>query len=367
MNGALLIFLLLSSLMSSFLVCGLLISSKNFHLRLSGDHDLDGPQKFHQEVTPRIGGVGLVIGFLTASITAWFIIPDVSNALGLSLVAALPLFLAGLAEDFTKRVGVKVRLAAAFISACLFLFMFEISYIYIEILDFDLFMSSAFLATSFLVFSIVGLSNAYNIIDGFHGLASMVGIIGATAVLYVAVRVQDPIITSLTFVTIGSTFGFFLWNYPRGLIFFGDSGAYFTGFLLAITSILLVVRNPSVSPWFALAVNIYPVFETLFSIWRRALRRGRHPARPDCAHLHSLIFRRVVFRTNPYAHSRNNLSNARTSPYLWVVSSIGVTPAVLWWDKTLFLVISIVAFILIYIYAYRVIVTFKLPAIFGIR
>ena len=71
--------------------------------------------------------------------------------------------------------------------------------------------------------------------------------------------------------------GFFVWNFPAGLIFLGDGGAYFLGFYVAELAILLLHRNPAVSPMFPLLLCIYPVFETLFSIYRRTLP-ARHAA-----------------------------------------------------------------------------------------
>jgi UDP-N-acetylmuramyl pentapeptide phosphotransferase/UDP-N-acetylglucosamine-1-phosphate transferase len=266
-----------------------------------------------------------------------------------------------MAEDLTKAIGVKVRLIAAFISGALFLFLFDITAIRLDIPIVDSLMAYPAVAVFFLAFAIVGLSNAYNIIDGFNGLASMVGIIAATAILYVAFKVQDRLIISLASITIGSIAGFFLWNYPKGHIFLGDGGAYLIGLLIAIASILLVVRHPSVSPWFALMVNAYPIFETLFTIWRRALHQGRNPGLPDGAHFHSLIYRRVMRWVYQDGKPHQYLGNAKTSPYLWILSSLGVIPAILWWQSTFFLMGSAAAFVMFYLYAYRTIVTFKVP------
>lgn len=281
------------------------------------------------------------------------------------LLAAVPVLTLGIAEDLTKRIGAKVRLMAAFASGALFLFLFDISSIRLDISIIDTLIAYPAVTVFFTAFAIAGLSNAYNIIDGFNGLASMVGIIAATAILYVAFQVQDPLVIGLASITIGSIAGFFLWNYPRGLIFLGDGGAYLIGLLIAIASILLVVRHPSVSPWFALMVNAYPVFETLFTIWRRAVHQGRNPGLPDGAHFHSLIYRRVMRWVYHDGKPHQYLRNAKTSPYLWILSSLGVVPAMLWWQSTSFLMGSAAAFVMFYVYAYRTIVTFKVPTGIG--
>jgi integrase len=160
--------------------------------------------------------------------------------------------------------------------------------------------------------------------------------------------------------------GFFLWNYPRGLIFLGDSGAYLIGFWIACASILLVVRHTSVSPWFALMVNAYPIFETLFTMWRRSVHQGKSMGRPDGAHFHSLIYRRVMRRTyESDGKAHVYLRNAKTSPVLWILSSLGVVPAVLWWNSSTILMVSAFFFIVLYGYFYRKIVRFRTPRWLG--
>lgn len=359
--------LLFTSLFASLVVCGLLIRYRDWHLRFTGDDDLSGPQKFHQEVTPRVGSIGIAAGLIAAIVVVSLTNPPLIKSLTFITLAALPVFTFGIAEDLTKRIGVKVRLVAAFISGALFLFLFDVTAIRLDIPIIDTLMTYPAVAVFFLAFAIAGLSNAYNIIDGFNGLASMVGIIAAIAILYVAFKVQDPLLINLAFIMIGSIAGFFLWNYPRGLIFLGDGGAYLIGLLIAIASILLVVRHPSVSPWFALMVNAYPIFETLFTIWRRTVYQGRNPGLPDGAHFHSLIYRRVMRWVYHDGKPHQYLRNAKTSPYLWILSSAGVIPAILWWDSTSLLMISGVVFVLFYIFAYHTIVSFKTRAVISKR
>jgi UDP-N-acetylmuramyl pentapeptide phosphotransferase/UDP-N-acetylglucosamine-1-phosphate transferase len=215
------------------------------------------------------------------------------------------------------------------------------------------------------VVAITGLTNAFNIIDGFNGLASMVAIISLLAIGYIAFKVNDPILASTCLIVIGAIGGFFVWNYPRGLIFLGDGGAYLVGFLIATLSILLVNRNPTVSPWFALLVNAYPIFETLFTIWRRSVHQGKNPGLPDGAHFHSLIYRRLIrwAVTYPIKESSSYIKNAKTSPYLWILSSLAVFPAIIWWNNTFILQLITFFFCISYIWAYNSVVKFKTPSI----
>jgi UDP-N-acetylmuramyl pentapeptide phosphotransferase/UDP-N-acetylglucosamine-1-phosphate transferase len=162
--------------------------------------------------------------------------------------------------------------------------------------------------------------------------------------------------------------GFFIWNYPRGLIFLGDGGAYLIGFWIGVLSILIVARNAQVSPWFALLVNAYPIFETLFSIWRRKVHQGKNPGMPDGAHFHTLIYRRIMRWAlanssvgDSFAATPNENANAKTSPYLWVLSSFAALPAVLFWQHTYVLQGFALLFCATYVWIYRSIVKFQTP------
>ena len=114
---------------------------------------------------------------------------------------------------------------------------------------------------------------------------------------FVSAQVGDPVVLTASLIMAGAVFGLLLWNYPKGKIFLGDGGAYLLGFWMAELSVLLVARNPEVSPWFPMALLIYPIFETLFSAYRRKILRGGHPGHPDA--LHALPSRRRRKGTAP--------------------------------------------------------------------
>jgi UDP-N-acetylmuramyl pentapeptide phosphotransferase/UDP-N-acetylglucosamine-1-phosphate transferase len=182
------------------------------------------------------------------------------------------------------------------------------------------------------------------------------------ALAYVAFQVGDPVIGALTLAGIGAVLGFFVWNFPAGLIFLGDGGAYFLGFLVAELSILLLVRNPGVSPLFPLLVCVYPVFETLFSIYRRRFLRAVPPSMPDGIHLHSLIYRRVMrWAVGDKGAKALTRRNSMTSPYLWSLCMLSVVPATLFWDNSLWMAVFLALFGFIYVGLYWRIVRFKSP------
>jgi len=346
-----------------------LIRYRHLHNKMTNDHDLSGPQKFHYHAVPRIGGVGIYLALMITALFAHFALKLDKGLLLLELcVYALPAFAIGLAEDLTKKVSVKVRLLVTAISAFLGLYFLNILVTKIQVPGLDWLLDISIIAIIFTVIAVVVLANAYNIIDGFNGLASMVAIISLLAIGYVAFKANDPVLASTCLIVIGAIGGFFIWNYPRGLIFLGDGGAYLIGYLIASLSIILVVRNPSVSPWFALLVNAYPIFETLFTIWRRKVHQGKNPGLPDGAHFHSLIYRRIIRWAE--VHKSNETAsyskNAKTSPYLWLLSSLAVFPAIIWWQTTWILQCFALLFCISYVMIYNAVVKFKTPSIFKI-
>jgi UDP-N-acetylmuramyl pentapeptide phosphotransferase/UDP-N-acetylglucosamine-1-phosphate transferase len=254
----------------------LVIHAAKRHGRFSLDHDLSGPQKFHAFAVPRVGGIGIVAGLVCAVPALWAANPAAGRVAGALLLCGLPALGAGLVEDFTKRVSPRSRLLATALSAALMVWFLDAAITRTDIPGLDWVVGFGTGAALLTVFAVAGIANSVNIIDGFNGLASMCVVIMLAALAYVAFQVGDPVIGALALAGIGAVLGFFVWNFPAGLIFLGDGGAYFLGFFVAELSILLLVRNPDVSPLFPLLVCVYPVFETLFSIYRRrVLRRCR--------------------------------------------------------------------------------------------
>ena len=341
----------------------LIIRSARRHSHLSADHDFSGPQKFHAKAVPRIGGLGIVIGLVSAAIFLSFSDAPSARLAGLLLICGLPAFAAGLVEDLTKRVSPRIRLVAVAASALLAVLLLDASVTRTGVPGLDTLLTWPAAAALLTIFGVVGFTNSINIIDGFNGLASMCVVIMLGAICYVAFQSGDRLVATLALAGIGAVLGFFMWNFPAGLIFLGDGGAYFLGFFVAEVSILLLARNPDdVSPLFPLLVCIYPVFETLFSIYRRRFLRAVPPTMPDGIHLHSLIYRRMirwaVGNQNAKALTRRN---SMTSPYLWCLCMLSVVPAVLFWDNTAVLAVFLLLFVFTYVALYWRIVRFRAP------
>ena len=335
--------------------------SKHNAQRLS-DHDLSGPQKFHTAPVPRVGGIGIFAGVLAAAVLLWWRDSSVGQFALLLLLCAVPAFGSGLTEDLTKTQSPRRRLFFTAISAALAVLLLDSVIGRTAIPGLDWVVSFSLGASLVTIFAVAGVVNSLNIIDGFNGLASMCAMLMMASLGYVGFQVGDALILWLAVAGIGAVLGFFVWNFPSGLIFLGDGGAYFLGFYVAELAILLLHRNPTVSPMFPLLVCIYPVFETVFSIYRRKMLRGQPAGMPDGIHLHSLIYRRIVrWAVGKSLKRSQTRRNSMTSPYLWMLCMVAIIPAMLFWDSTPLLVGFIALFGVIYTALYWRIVRFRVP------
>lgn len=353
---------LVITFLASLLIATIIVRSGSRHARLSADHDMSGPQKFHSRPVPRIGGIA-VFAALLAGVVSITVLQSANARLSWMLIlCALPAFAFGLLEDLVKNVSPRRRLFFTAVSSLLAIWLLGGVIVRTTIPGIDTLVTWTPFAIALTILAVTGVANAINIIDGFNGLASMCVLLMVLALAYVAFQVGDTWVFSFALIVAGSILGFFVLNFPAGLIFLGDGGAYLLGFLLAELSLLLLHRNPQVSPMFALLLCSYPIFETVFTMYRRKFVRGTAASAPDGIHLHTLIHRRVVrWLVGVSEDRRRTARNSMTSPYLWLVCLFAVVPAVLWWDNTTLLSLSLLAFMVGYVFLYRSIVRFRTP------
>jgi len=314
-----------------------LVSLKYFHRHsMCIDSDkIAKPQRIHSVPTPRAGGLGIFAGSL--------IILAMGTPEGaLFVLSALPAFIIGFAEDLSSSVNPLQRLLIIGGGAG-----FGTAFMDAVITDVGLFTLPPALAVPFTVFAVTGVANAVNIVDGINGLASGVSIITFFFLALTSYFFGDHLIFGISLALLAATAGFFVMNFPKGRIFLGDGGAYFIGFAIAELSVMLVNRNPGVSPWYPLALMAYPVTEVAFTIFRRKYKKGCSAFMPDRAHLHSLIYKRVT------------KSNYRTSYIFWAMVALFDTAAFAFLWSSIAMAAVFFFFVLLYLSLYCRLVRFK--------
>lgn len=330
------------------------------------DDTWGGLRKVHVVPTPRIGGVAVVAG-LVAALAVSCLLYGALCPWSLLLLCATPAFIWGLIEDISKRGSVPVRLALTGVAAALGFILLDARITQLHVPGLDQVLAIHAISFAFTVFAVTGVAHSINIVDGLNGLAGVVGLLAAIGIAIVAAIVGDALVLPAACALAASIGGFLMVNYPRGRIFLGDGGAYLVGLLLAELGVLLVHRNSEVSPWFPLVLLAYPVWETIFSMYRRKAR-GQSTGHADALHLHSLVYRRVV-RWRGFAGKPSDyaIRNSVASALLWVVPAGCLAVALVFWDWSLPLQLAAVAFGISYTLGYRRLVRFGVPRWLVIR
>lgn len=156
---------------------------------------------------------------------------------------------------------------------------------------------------SFTVLAIVGITNAFNLIDGIDGLAGGLGFMSLIILGIFLTLCGDSNIAVIAFALSGGLLGFLYYNFNPAKIFMGDTGSLVLGFVIAVLCIRLIQLNIGVpspilphAPVFALSVVAIPVFDTL-RVFALRIWSGRSPFSPDKNHIHHLL------TNNGWSHS----------------------------------------------------------------
>ena len=135
---------------------------------------------------------------------------------------------------------------------------------------------------------IVAITNAVNLIDGLDGLVSGVSIISLVTmgiVSYFFLPVPNLFLTMTIFVLVASIAGFFPFNYHPAILYLGDTGALFIGFMISVLSLQGLKNATAVAVVTPMIILGVPITDTFLAIIRRTLS-GQKFYKPDRNHLH---------------------------------------------------------------------------------
>ena len=256
-----------------------------------------GSRRIHSKAVPRLGGLALYFSCLSAL----SLLPFVDNLLTQTLSglkpefmmlfvpATLVLLLGG--YDDLRGTNAVVKFVGLGLIATLFYAMGG----RIDALSIPLF-GSVQLPTipSFLITVVwlVGITNAFNLIDGLDGLASGAALFSSLVILGVSISQERTLMIVVSLVLCGALAGFLRYNFNPASIFLGDSGSLFTGFLLAALSVLGTQKATTAV---AIVVPIlafgFPVVDTVMTMGRRLVSR-KPVFQGDTEHIHHMLLAR---------------------------------------------------------------------------
>ena len=239
--------------------------------------------RWHRKPTPTLGGVGIFVAFIATIITSYLLIDARDLFLDRwSIIAGIMImFSIGLYDDL-KHISPPTKLVFQILAATLVIFFGNYT------INFFRWPIANILLT---YFWLVGITNAFNLLDNIDGLAGGVALIasGFLSVFFYQTGYPDLLIISLALA--GSISGFLIFNFPPARIFMGDSGSMLIGFTLAA---LAIARKTQASNIFAIVgvpilIFLLPIIDTgLVAITR--ILRGQSPATGGTDHTsHRLI------------------------------------------------------------------------------
>jgi UDP-GlcNAc:undecaprenyl-phosphate GlcNAc-1-phosphate transferase len=251
----------------------------------------DGPdaRKVHSGNIPRVGGLAIFLSVVVALGAVQLLARDVdfgTRGTGLRIVLAggAAVFLVGLWDDIRSlRASTKLVLQVAIAVAVYAggLRVETLALPFVGVVHFGPIVSLAFT----LVW-LVGITNAFNLIDGLDGLAGGAAMFALTTMFVVGSINGRPGAALVTIVVAGATLGFLVYNFNPASIFLGDSGSLFLGFTLAGLGLLSSQKSQTIV---AVAIPIVslglPVLDTMLAIVRRFLR-GQPIFMADRGHIH---------------------------------------------------------------------------------
>lgn len=243
--------------------------------------DVPNERKIHTKPISRIGGVAIwasaMLTFLCLVLMSYY--PSENLLSGILLGGSL-MFLLGLVDDIYN-LNAKFKLFLQISIATL------VYLLGVQINNVPFIGDLGIFSYPITLLWIVGISNALNFIDGVDGLAGSVVTVNSVTLAIIAVAMTPPnhVSALIGFILAGSMLAFLTYNFNPAKIFMGDSGALFSGFLLAAISITGVMKAATLAILLPFLVLAVPIMDITFSSLRR-ISKGQSPFVADSEHIH---------------------------------------------------------------------------------
>jgi UDP-GlcNAc:undecaprenyl-phosphate GlcNAc-1-phosphate transferase len=253
-------------------------------------YDMPGARKEHAAPIPTMGGIAIITGMMTA-LFCWFPFTNAVAVIAFFLSIAV-LFAMGIMDDL-KDLSAKYKFI---VQACLAI-LIALSGIRINSFDglFGIYELPVTAQYTLTFLAIVGITNAFNLIDGIDGLAGGLGFMSLVTLGLFLTMSGDNNTALIAFALAGGILAFMYFNLNPARIFMGDTGSLVLGFVVAVLCIRLIqvnalVPNPVLpnAPVFVLGIVLIPVFDTL-RVFATRIWKGNSPFVADKTHIHHLL------------------------------------------------------------------------------
>lgn len=222
------------------------------------DHPKDN--KVHAHATPLLGGLAIFLALAIAIFTKSYVVS--SNAVQAILWGSVILVAIGLIDD---KMGMmpNFKLLGQFLAAMIAIKAgLRIGCV-----------ENYYLSVILTYIWIIGITNAFNLLDNMNGLSAGIAVIAASFFGIISYASGQLIVSTVSFAVAGSALGFLRYNFPRANIFMGDTGSLVLGYILASLAILGSWKSDILTTSIMIPVLVlgYPIFDTALVSIKRIL------------------------------------------------------------------------------------------------
>ena len=254
--------------------------------------DEPGERKVHKAVIPTLGGLGIFAGFVIAILMG---VPSTSSSVFQYFMAAIMIiFFMGIKDDILILTATKKFIGQLVAAAIIIKFGgIQITNMYGFLGIHAIPHTASFLLT---LFTIVVITNSFNLIDGVDGLAGSLGLLTSIIFGIYFYLTGQVLYTIMAISLAGSLVAFLIYNFNPAKIFMGDTGSLLIGIVNSIFVIkfISVASDPSSAfplqsaPALGFSILLVPLFDTLRVVSHRVINR-RSPFSPDRNHIHHFL------------------------------------------------------------------------------
>ena len=242
--------------------------------------DIPNGRKVHKEPMPRLGGLGIYMGFLLG----YILFGEMSIRMNAILMGSIIIIITGIVDDINP-IPAKIKFLFQILAASVVAFYGQI--LLRDLSAFGIYINFGIFSYPITILFIVGLINCINLIDGLDGLAA-----GLASIYFLTIGIviiwwthSFGLDVMITYIMLGATLGFLCHNFNPAKIFMGDSGSMFLGYMIAVIA-LLGFKNVTLTTLLApICLLAIPIMDTLFAILRRVINK-KPIDEPDKEHLH---------------------------------------------------------------------------------